>query len=55
MKEPSELERDVTNHASKGLGQRVTDLYFRPKRIERWKNGKLYELLGIKIVKKVGL
>ena len=53
MKEPSELERDVTNHASKGLGQRVTDLYFRPKRIERWKNGRLYELLGIKIVKKV--
>jgi len=29
------------------------DLYFRPKRIEKWKNGRLYELLGIKIFKKV--
>ena len=29
------------------------DLYFRPNRIERWKNGKLYEILGIKNVKKV--
>ena len=53
MKEPSELKRDVTNHASKGLGQGVTDLYFRPKRIEKWKNGRLYELLGIKIFKKI--
>ena len=29
------------------------DLYFCPKRIEKWKNGRLYELLGIKIFKKV--
>jgi len=29
------------------------DLYFRPKRIEKWQNGRLYELLGIKIFKKV--
>ena len=53
MQEPSELRREVTNHASRGLGQRAMDLYFRPKRIEKWKNGKLYELLGIKIFKKV--
>ncbi len=52
MKEPSELTRDVTNHAKSALGQ-VMDLYFRPKRIEKWKNGRLYELLGIKIFKKV--
>ncbi len=29
------------------------DLYFRPKRIEKWKNGRLYELLGINTFKKV--
>ncbi len=53
MKEPTELEREVTNDASRGLGQKAMDLYFRPKRIEKWKNGRLYELLGIKIFKKV--
>ncbi len=53
MKEPSELKREVTHHASRGLGQKAMDLYFRPKRIEKWKNGRLYELLGIKIFKKV--
>lgn len=29
------------------------DLYFRPKRIEKWKNGRLYELLGINAFKRV--
>ncbi len=53
MKEPSESERGLTEHPSRRLGQKVMDFYFRPKRIERWKNGKLYEILGIKIVKKV--
>ena len=53
MKEPSELERELPNHPSRGLGQKVMDFYFCPKRIERWKNGRLYEILGIKIVKKV--
>jgi len=53
MKEPSESRRKVTNRASRGLGQKAMDLYFRPKRIERWQNGRLYELLGIKIFKKV--
>ena len=53
MKEPSESQRELTNRDSRGLGQKVMDLYFRPKRIEKWKNGRLYELLGIKIFKKV--
>ncbi len=53
MNEPSELKRDVTNHASRGLGQKAMDLYFRPKRLEEWKTGRFYELLGIKIFKKV--
>ncbi len=53
MKEPSESQREVTNRASRGLAQKAMDLYFCPKRIEKWKNGRLYELLGIKIVKKV--
>ncbi len=53
MKEPSESQREVTNRASRGLGQKAMDLYFRPKRIEKWKNGRLYELLGIKIFKKI--
>ena len=53
MKEPSELEGELTKHSGRRLGQKVMDFYFRPKRIERWKNGKLYEILGIKIVKKV--
>ncbi len=53
MKEPSGSNRELTNHPSRGLGQKVMDFYFCPKRIERWKNGRLYEILGIKIVKKV--
>ena len=28
------------------------DFYFQPTRIERWKNGKLYEVLGVRIFKK---
>ncbi len=53
MQEPSEPKREVTHHASRRLAQKAMDLYFRPKRIEKWKNGRLYELLGIKIFKKV--
>ncbi len=53
MKEPSELPTEVTSYANRGLGRKAMDLYFRPKRIEKWKNGRLYELLGIKIFKKV--
>lgn len=53
MKEPSKSQREITNRASRGLGQKAMDLYFRPMRIEKWQNGKLYELLGIKIFKKV--
>ena len=54
MKVPFESQRKVTNSAGRGLGQKVMDLYFcpSPKRIEKWKNGRLYELLGIKIFKK---
>ena len=29
------------------------DVYFRPTRIEKWKNGRVYELLGIKIFKNI--
>ena len=29
------------------------DLYFCPKRIEKWNDGRLYELLGIRLFKKV--
>ena len=53
MMEPSELERELTKHPGRGLGRKVMDFYFRPKTIERWKNGRLYEFLGITIVKKV--
>ena len=53
MKEPSELPREVTSYANRGLGQKAMNLYFRPSRIEKWKTGRLYELLGIKMFKKV--
>ena len=53
MNEPSLTNRDVANRTRRGLGQKALDLYFRPKRVEKWKEGRLYELLGIKMVKKV--
>jgi hypothetical protein len=49
----TELEREVSGGASRGLGQKLMDMYFLPKRIEKWKNGRLYELLGIRTFKKV--
>jgi hypothetical protein len=52
MIEPEEIERLPVNHPRRRLKQNVMDFYFQPKRIERWKNGKLYEVLGVRIFKK---
>ena len=52
MIEPEEIERLPVNHPRRRIRQKVMDFYFKPKRIERWKNGKLYEALGVRIFKK---
>jgi hypothetical protein len=36
-----------------GLGQNVLNFYFRPKSIERWKDGRIYEFLGVGMFRKV--
>ena len=35
--------------------EKALDLYFRPTRLERWQNGRVYELLGIRIFKRLVL
>lgn len=38
---------------SKGLLQKVKGWYFEPKAVEKWRNGKVYEVLGVKKFKKL--
>jgi len=33
--------------------EKTLDLYFRPTRLERWQNGRVYELLGIRVFKRL--
>lgn len=33
--------------------QKLSDIYFKPKPFERWKNGQIYEWLGAKYIKKI--
>ena len=33
--------------------EKALDLYFRPTRLERWQNGRVYELLGIRVFKRL--
>ena len=51
----SELERelDSTDVDDRGFWQKVDDWYSEPKGIERWRDGKVYELLGVKPYKRV--
>ena len=53
MKRPKGHESDAAGPNRMGLGKKVLDLYFRPKRMERWKDGKMYEFLGIRMFKKI--
>ena len=50
------LERELDSTESveySGLMQKAIDWYLEPKSIEKWRNGKVYELLGIKKFKKL--
>lgn len=51
----SELERELysTDVDERSFWRKVSDPYFTPKSIERWKNGKIYEDLGVKYVQKL--
>ena len=53
MRRPKGHESAAAGPNGMGLGQKVLDLYFRPKSIERWKDGKMYEFLGIRMFRKV--
>ena len=55
MKKLSGLERELesVDLDSRSLGQKAKDLYFKPKGIERWKNGRIYEWIGVKKFKKL--
>jgi len=55
MEELSGLERELesVDLDSRSLGQKAKDLYFKPKGVEKWKNGRIYELLGVKKFKKL--
>ncbi len=54
-KEHSSLETILANSQTlqKSFLTRIADSYFAPKQFERWKNGRVYELLGVKYVQKV--
>jgi len=45
--------KDTPTVSEKSLGKRIADAYFEPKSFEKWKNGKFYELLGVKYVQKL--
>jgi len=54
----SDLERElyqdeVSDSDNRRFLDRMTDWYFRPKSFEKWENGKVYETLGIKHLKKL--
>ena len=51
----SGLERELESADldSRSLGQKAKDLYFKPKGVEKWKNGRIYEWLGVKKFKKL--
>lgn len=56
-KEDSGLESCVNQEhvfesEEEGLFRKVTDIYFKPKSFEKWRNGKIYEFIGIKPFKK---
>ena len=55
MKSISKLERKLesTDESDVSFWQRLKDLYFEPKGIERWQNGKVYEFLGVRCIKKI--
>ena len=55
MEELSGLERELesVDLDSRSLGEKVKDWYFKPKGVERWKNGRIYEWLGVKKFKKL--
>lgn len=55
MDDFSQLETKVTSSEDRGtsLCQILNDLYFEPKGFERWGNGKIYELLQVRYMKKI--
>ncbi len=52
MRRPQGHEIAAADSKRIGLGQNVLDLYFRPKSIEKWKDGKIYEFLGVGMFRK---
>jgi len=48
LAETSKLEKDIQDYRS--ITEKISDIYFKPKSFEE--NGKLYETLGVKYVKK---
>ena len=51
INEFSKLEKVVSS--SENFLNKISNAYFKPKSFEKWGNGKVYEILGIKQVKKV--
>jgi len=51
----SDLEKELnsTELNDGSIWQKVKDCYFEPKRPERWKNGRIYEWIGMKKFEKV--
>jgi hypothetical protein len=55
MEELSRLERelDLTKVDSRSFLQKTKEWYLEPKAVEKWGNGRIYELLGVKKFKKL--
>jgi hypothetical protein len=55
MEELTRLEKklDSTEVDTSSFRQKAKDWYFEPKAIEKWGNGRVYELLGVRIFKKL--
>jgi glycosyl-4,4'-diaponeurosporenoate acyltransferase len=55
MKEELETifeSKDTPITSEKSLGKKIADAYFEPKSFEKWQNGRIYEILGVRQFKK---
>jgi len=50
MKEISELEEQLisTEPDEQSIWRKIAEYYFEPKKFERWRDGRIYELIGVK-------
>ncbi len=53
MNHPTDFDLEPAHPRRTRPFEKVLDLYFRPTRLERWQNGRVYELLGIRVVKRL--